>query len=790
MQRVRWKTATWFGVSAALVALGGCSLGHNADVELAEGAFLSQADSCDDLLGKIQADAIAKVDQQVIDALKTFDNGGSAGSPGGQDAGLDFGGSAGNGGGGGAGGFGGSAPPGVPGNGGNEGGAGRGGVPADHSDTTTQVEGVDEADIVKTDGQHIFMLHGSALLVVDAWPASNLAINDTIRIEGEPSEMFVHDGSALIYSTVYGYSESNANDYPYRDCWGGGCGYYGYGSPFTKITQIDLSASTPSVTRELYIEGSYVSSRRHDTAVRSVVQGGFKAPTLYSPQVEYVDAWGRRHERSVIETQLTAWRDRTVAGIQNTILSDWLPVEQQRVNGVLENAPQRCRDFYAPAPGATDYGLTNIVTLDLDDTDGALHGALVLGNTGTVYANADAIVLGQPQYWYDANTDLDGERTRLHRFDLDGGETRYVASGFVSGSLLNQFSLDEKDGVIRVATTARSNLNWGETRNRITTFETSGNTLTKLGQSEPLGHEGEQIYAVRYVGDIGYVVTFRNTDPLIAVDLSDNAKPTVLGELEIPGFSNFMQPFADGTHLLTIGQLDNGVQLQVFDVSNPTAPTRTHIHAYNQSGWSEANSNQKAFTFWESRGLLAFPYTDYGNYYYSPQSTLEVFRVSVDDGIVPVGSVDHTALLLENNCIQQYEDPSAPDGFYYEYYGYCPTVDVRRGLFMGDGDQGNFVYTLSYGGITVHNIDDLSAPVSSVTLPTPSYNQGDGPYLNGNGGTGGDFGGTGGVGGSGGSGGDFGGTGGVGGSGGSGGDFAQDAGSPVPVPDAGIGDGN
>jgi hypothetical protein len=257
--------------------------------------------------------------------------------------------------------------------------------------------------------------------------------------------------------------------------------------------------------------------------------------------------------------------------------------------------------------------------------------------------------------------------------------------------------------------------------NRVVVLKTVDGRLVQTGVTGPLGHPGEEIKSVRFVGDVGYVVTFRNTDPLIAVDLSDpEAKNLpVLGELEINGFSEYMHPMGDD-HLLTIGRnadqwgSDIGLMLQIFDVADPTNPQLVHKHAYWRDGWSEANQQHKAFTYFASRNLLAFPFVSY----YSFGSSLEVFHVTAEGGFTELGSIDHTSLLLQ--------DCTMPPDYYDEYYMMyeCgrPSPEVRRGVFItgdddNDGNDTDFVYSISYGGIMVHSLDDLTAPVATVALP-------------------------------------------------------------------------
>jgi len=232
---------------------------------------------------------------------------------------------------------------------------------------------------------------------------------------------------------------------------------------------------------------------------------------------------------------------------------------------------------------------------------------------------------------------------------------------------------------------------------------------------------GEQLYATRYVGDKAYVVTWHVTDPLFVIDLANPAHPHVLGELKIPGFSEYMHPL-DDTHLLTIGRETDdtghqhtdggywyGLSIQIFDVTDPLKPALAHKYVYDGGDYatSEATQNHKAFTYFDDRKLLAFPYVRQSSWgagtNTGPSSTLEVFHVDAASGIRKVGSVDHSSLLA-----------TMPNG----NYGYCGGYfdgSVRRGVFFE-----NFVYSISYGGILANDVAELATPVGSLKLAAPS----------------------------------------------------------------------
>lgn len=266
---------------------------------------------------------------------------------------------------------------------------------------------------------------------------------------------------------------------------------------------------------------------------------------------------------------------------------------------------------------------------------------------------------------------------------------------------------------------------------RVVTLGTNGAALEVLGSTEDFG-ETEQIFATRFIGDRGYVVTFRQTDPLFVIDLADPADPRVVGELHIPGFSNYLFPL-DDDHLFAIGRdatdqgVVQGLALQIFDVSDATVPTLSHRYVFPDQGDSPANVDHRAITFHPERGIVAFPHQSY----LTGESTLEVFGLSSETGFTRLGGVgmsdavdldeclikyyglgpgpelDQLRAQLENDLVWQREILSSCR--YGNYF--------RRGLFRDD-----FVYGVSNTGVYVYAVGAMEAgAVSQLALPTEVY---------------------------------------------------------------------
>lgn len=805
---------------ASTVTVGCGSSSSNRGITGTQRASLHRAKGCGDLLGDLKADATYKLDKAInrqIEAIRACVNkygddrcayygGVSYGGTGdGRAEATDA-----------------SAPnasPTAPGSGGSAKSSSESAT--SYSQTNTQVKGVDEADIVKNDGKNLYVLHGRAFKVLNAWPSNELKEMSSIDVEGQPREMFVADGKVVVYSEVNGASVFKAaNVAPKQQYAEYGFGYAGVDVarpappvatdpskpaepyvPLTKITVMRLDGTTPTVTREVYFEGSYLDSRRVGPHVRTVFQGYQYGPKLKNSVYELYPAptapttTPSSDPSPKTGSQMIAALERLRAANRATIdasqLGDWLPYTFVKNGAAVSAQTVACEDFYVPTVGSTESGLTEVASLDLTDPAATPKETAILGRADTVYGNADTLYLAAhawiepPFMWNDPgdmpvstgaatpgeapapepapappsaktasfanNVQMRTEtaqaggavvawssaNTHVHKFDFRAQPDfpNYVASGTVTGTVKDQFSLDDKDGFLRIATT--------ESRQYVTTDgkyvaadfappasgapapvrPSTANHLFVLEQKGPwlevTGDVGdiapnEQVYSVRFVDRRGYVVTFRQVDPLFVFDLATPSKPQLLAALKIPGFSEYMHPL-DANHLLTIGRdatstgRARGLQLKIFDVTDGAKPVERYTFTYTaqEYGSSEAEYDHKAFTFFDEKGLLAFPYYAYDST--APggvgmRSSLELFKVDLATGFSKLGSIDHTPLLNQS-----------PTGYCGGYYG----PSVRRGVFLE-----NFVYSISYGGVVVKDSNDLTATGTQLALPSPQNNEG------------------------------------------------------------------
>jgi hypothetical protein len=403
---------------------------------------------------------------------------------------------------------------------------------------------------------------GERLLAVGA---DGLNLLGTLPRDGLGNQLLL-DGERLLVISQTGPLEG-----------GGGRILPSYEGEVTQLTEIDVTdPAAMRVLRTERIRGRHVSSRLTGHTARVVI-------------------WTR--PRAVVEPQF------------RTQLRGWLPrrVLRKAAGGRPRiRLAARCRRVLRPAQHS-GIDMLSVLTIDMRRGLPAVDSDAIMAGGQTVYASPQALYVATPSWAADGA--LLAEHTLIHKFAASEPDaTGYRASGRLEGTLLNQFSLSEHDGVLRAATTVGAGPD-GESR--VTTLAERGDVLAPLGEVGGLG-KGERIYAVRFLGEVGYVVTFRQVDPLYTLDLSDPRKPRTVGELKIRGYSAYLHPLGDGL-LLGVGQDASergttlGTQVSLFDVSEPARPQR--LHAWNVPGGSssEAEWDHHAFLWWAPSKLAVLP---------------------------------------------------------------------------------------------------------------------------------------------------------------------------------------
>lgn len=562
------------------------------------------------------------------------------------------------------------------------------------SGTNNQVAGVDEADLVKTDGRYVYLASNGALRIVEALSPRVVSVT---RLAGTVREMFVEGDRAVVYAAIGGTGSP-------RCTYGYDCAFGGDGSS-TKISVFDLtSRAEPRLVREIELSGSLLAARRIGNAVHTVVAEGDQSGPGYETWPADLDTCGT--DESIVRAKFAA-----------------LKRENERKLRAKPRFPT-IRDRGAAAPVCASLlrtamhdgqAFTTVVSFDLRDDAAPPVTASLESRPGAVFASSDALYLSvvhrkeDAGRWYSFYPSID-EASELHKFRIGASprETRYVGSGVVPGHVLNQFAMDEWNGYLRVATT-RGRVPDPRVESAVSILaETDAGDLVRVGAVEHLA-PGEDIRAVRFDDDRGYVVTFKKTDPLFVLDLYQPSRPAVLGELKIPGFSTYIHRL-DPDHLLSIGFDANdhgdfayfdGVILQLFDVKNPTDPRLLHKEKIGTRGSSsQAATDHLAFNYLPEQGLLAIPMTvcegggDGRNGDQLAFSGLYVYDVDLERGFTRLGGIEH-----------------GKKGVSCGTWWSQATSEVKRSVFLDD-----LVYSIAGDRAKVQRLDRLGVDVADLSL--------------------------------------------------------------------------
>ena len=528
------------------------------------------------------------------------------------------------------------------------------------SQTNTQVSGIDEADIIENDGKRLYVLSRGELLIIDAQNPDAPAVESRTTIDGWPLAEYLNEGRLTVISSVWNTS---------GDAGGGDAGIMPMlrirGSSHVQITVYDVAnPASPAVVSQTTIDGGYCDSRMVDGKLALIVQndllsgywgGGIR---IDMPNVRFA---GGGSVKSVSDGSLTKL-------IQKTSLSGLLPNWSSTVvgaDGVKRSAKgliSQPKDLYCPAIG-NEANLMSVVLVDTKSTSPGIIGAssIVGGYSSSIYMNAKDLYIFSPQWNSDS-----GDSTNVQRFDITGSTPNLIATGRFSGHLLNQFSADASGEYLRVATTQ-----WTQsgTTNSVYVLTKQANTLNVVGSITGIA-PGESIQSVRFVGDKVYVVTFRQTDPLYSIDLSVPTAPKIMGELKIPGFSRYLQPFGEG-YIIGIGRdadpntgRTKGLKVSLFDVRDASSPKELASYLLSQPSdgwsWSDAEWDHHALGYFpELGGVIALPVQGYepgtpdpnNPAAYVPgvyKSNLVILKVDAATGITQLGTISQSSSLLRS----------------------------------------------------------------------------------------------------------------------------------------------
>ncbi|MFI6320730.1 beta-propeller domain-containing protein [Nonomuraea sp. NPDC050556] len=562
----------------------------------------------------------------------------------------------------------------------------------DHSTTNVHEAGVDEPDLVKTDGNRIITVNKGTLRIIDTATrkvTASLKLIKDAKLGWSPADLLVSGDRALVLFQ------------------GGGMDFDGVGKRFApsygpQYVVVDL-AGEPKVLSTISPQGSHVDARMVGSQIRLVTrsQPDIRFPETRDPVSD--------EERKKVNAEV----------VRQAPLDAWLPkIQITDASGTVKKDSVKCEQVSHPED-YTGTSMLTVHTIDLNQgiTAEGTNPISVAADGDTVYGTGTSLyVASNPRWWFPVPIDvavvddapveptskptlspsgdapaveptpsdpptpvIPPEETEVHRFDIaQPGAPRYVASGKVPGRLLNQYSLSEYDGNLRIATTLAT-----QKSSSSSVYVLKADTMAKVGEVGGLG-EGERIYSVRFIGPVGYCVTFKQVDPLYTLDLRDATAPKVTGELKITGYSAYLHPAGDG-RLIGVGQEASekgrtlGTQVSLFDVSDPANPRRLSQMFQKDSG-SDAEWDPHAFLYWQKTGLSVIPLSTYTAKTGEAESGAVALRIT-DSGVTKLGMIKHPKITANN-------------------YTYEP--NIQRSMVIGDS-----LWTISEGGIQVNDANTL-----------------------------------------------------------------------------------
>lgn len=606
---------------------------------------------------------------------------------------------------------------------------GAGAGASEYSETNVQVEGVDEADIVKNDGKYIYTLSGNKLVIIDAYPAENAEIVSETEIKGQPKNLFVNGDRLVVFS------QDNENVLVFQEF---------DIIPRPRYTQethayiYDISdRSDPDLVADFTLKGAYFQSRMIGDYVYFITKENVyyyshfvdmpvlkeSGKTIIRPEVYYFDNPEDQYMFHTIASINIQDEDEADAKTYMLGYSNNMYVSKNNIYITYQkNFPmwytqnynkERFYDVVLPLLPRDIQKKINDISEDeslnsYEQWDKISSVLQDMYNEMDEDDKEDFIEeMMKAVQEYDLKFEKERRKTVIHKIAIDDGMIEYEAKGEVPGSLLNQFSMDEHGDYFRVATTMSiwTRSGGSETYNNVYIMNKD---LDIVGSIEDIA-PGERIYSTRFIGDRLYMVTFKRVDPLFVIDLSDPENPEILGKLKIPGYSDYLHPY-DENHIIGVGKETGtnqwggtsirGVKLALFDVSDVENPEQIDKYEIGEAGTdSEALRDHKAFLFDKEKNLLVIPIREVKGRYYDGERGY--YRNRVWQGAY-VFEVTENGFRKKGKISHGEEDD--------QYYWGSPSA-VRRSLYMD-----NVLYTISAKYVKMNDLSDLDE-INEVELP-------------------------------------------------------------------------
>jgi len=530
----------------------------------------------------------------------------------------------------------------------------------EYSTTNIQVEGVDEADIIKIDGQYAYISSENKLHVLKVYPAEKMTILSSTVLDGRILGLFVNDDRLIVFessvSPIKPISDLSRREViPPMDPQG------------VNLKIYDISKrEAPLLLKELFLEGRYMNSRMIGEWVYAVVN---------QPVIYWIE-----DDKEVILPRIYV-EDRIVE----------LPATEVHYSSESVDMPE-------------SYSIIVAVNIQFEDVE-TEYKVLLTGYATNMYVSQKNMYITMPHgdWWHDK------EKTIIHGIAIQGPDITFEASGIVPGRVLNQFSMDEYKGFFRIATTNGQVMRGRETSSN--NVYVLNEDLKIVGLLENLA-PGEQIHSARFMGARCYLVTFKKVDPLFTIDMSDPENPRILGKLKIPGYSDYLHPY-DENHVIGIGKETieaeegdfawyQGLKISLFDVSNVNSPREVDKLIIGDRGTdSPALRDHHSILFDRNRNLLVIPILEakifeekyqedarpstHGDFVFQG---VYVIHIDPNSGFAAKGKITH---------LKNFEELLKSGYYFYSEY------EIKRSFYIE-----NVLYTVSNQMIKSNNLTNLN----------------------------------------------------------------------------------
>lgn len=548
---------------------------------------------------------------------------------------------------------------------------------SDYSKTNVQVEGVDEADIIKTDGSYIYQIKNSSLIISKVNPSNDMSViyNENFDSTFYPSDLYVDEKHLVLIGSD---TSQNQDDFFYDS--------YSYShSSIMKVFQLN-DRYNMELMREIETDGSLVSSRKIGDSIYLI--SNKKIPT-------YLITNNERNESFSENDLKPSYRDSLLSEEENYI--DWDQIQY--------------------FPDFKDENFLIVTGFNLSVPNQPVSVSSFLGSGDTIYSSTEHLYVAKSNYEYsrfndngwgsfDMNDRKTVTNTSIFKFNIHDGKVSFAAEGKVDGTPLNQFSMDEHNNHFRIATTTGEVWNTVHlSKNHLFILDENLEVVGKINDIAP----GEKIYSVRFMGDRGYMVTFKKVDPLFVFDLSEPKNPNILGKLKIPGYSDYLHPY-DENHIIGFGKdtveakegdfaYYQGLKMALFDITDVNNPKeKFKVNIGDRGTDSPLLQNHKALLFSKEKNILAFPVNLHEIPEGSENAEGNTYGVPTFQGAFIYGIDLKKGFVLKNMITHNSKEDELKSGYYYDNDN-----SIHRILYID-----NSLYTVSNSKIMAHNLHNFS----------------------------------------------------------------------------------